>query len=128
MQGMSEAKAAERLMSYGLNELTPPVTTSEWVKFGRTLVGGFALLLWAGAILCFMAFVIQYIQMNGNDVPQDNVSAAAAAAAAAAVTTLLQCYATSYLSPLIQESCTIVKMTARCADKSKQTAYSHTST
>ena len=73
-QGMSEAKAADRLMLYGLNELTPPVTTSEWVKFGRTLVGGFALLLWAGSILCFGAFVIQWIKMNGNDVPQDNVS------------------------------------------------------
>jgi len=71
---MSESKAAERLMSYGLNELTPPATTSEWVKFGRTLVVGFALLLWAGAILCFMAFAIQWIKMGGNDVPQDNVS------------------------------------------------------
>jgi len=79
---MSEAKAADRLMLYGLNELTAPATTSEWVKFGRTLVGGFALLLWAGAILCFMAFIIQYLQMKGNDVPQDNVSASAAATAA----------------------------------------------
>jgi len=61
-------------MTYGLNELTPPATTSEWVKFGRTLVGGFALLLWAGAILCLMAYTIQYIQMGGNDVPQDYVS------------------------------------------------------
>jgi len=74
LQGMTEAKAADRLMTYGLNELTPPATTSELVKFGRTLVGGFALLLWAGAVLCFTAFIIQWVQMNGNDVPQDNVS------------------------------------------------------
>jgi len=72
-QGLSERKAADRLLLYGLNELTPPVTTSEWVKFGQTLVGGFALLLWAGAILCFMSYIIQYIQMSGSDVPQDNV-------------------------------------------------------
>ena len=73
-QGLSEEKSADRLMMYGLNELTPPATTSEWVKFGRTLVGGFALLLWAGAFLCCFAYVIQYIQMGGSSVPQDYVS------------------------------------------------------
>jgi len=61
-------------MLYGLNELTPPATTPEWVKFGRTLIGGFALLLWAGSVLCLMAYVIQYVQFGGNFVPQDNVS------------------------------------------------------
>jgi len=73
-QGLSEEKAADLLELYGLNELTPPMTTSEWVKFGRTLVGGFALLLWAGALLCVMAYIIQYIQRSGSSVPQDNVS------------------------------------------------------
>jgi len=73
-QGLTEEKAADRLELYGLNELTPPVSTSEWVKFGRTLVGGFALLLWAGAVLCSMAYVVQYIQMGGSSVPQDYVS------------------------------------------------------
>ena len=62
------------MMLYGLNELTPPVTMSEWVKFGKTLVGGFALLLWAGAVLCFMAYIIEYIRMSGSDVSKDNVS------------------------------------------------------
>jgi len=60
-------------MTHGLNELTPPATTSEWVKFGRTLVGGFALLLWAGALLCIFAYFIQLIQF-GSSVPQDYVS------------------------------------------------------
>jgi len=72
-QGLSEDKAAERLLRDGLNELTPPVTTSEWVKFGRTLVGGFALLLWAGAFLCCFAYIIQLIQLGGGGVPQDYV-------------------------------------------------------
>jgi len=72
-QGLSEEKAAERLLRNGLNELTPPVTTSEWVKFGRTLVGGFALLLWAGAFLCCFAYIIQLIQFGGSNVPQDYV-------------------------------------------------------
>nr|KAG5691923.1 hypothetical protein BaRGS_000632 [Batillaria attramentaria] len=41
------------------NSLTPPKTTPEWVKFCKQLFGGFALLLWIGAILCFIAYSIQ---------------------------------------------------------------------
>lgn len=43
----------------GPNALTPPKTTPEWVKFCKNLFGGFALLLWIGAILCFIAYGIQ---------------------------------------------------------------------
>lgn len=39
--------------------MTPPKTTPEWVKFCKNLFGGFALLLWIGAILCFIAYSIQ---------------------------------------------------------------------
>ena len=44
---------------YGPNALTPPPTTPEWVKFLQALFGGFALLLWLGAGLCFLAYAIQ---------------------------------------------------------------------
>ncbi|KAF3839279.1 hypothetical protein F7725_017996, partial [Dissostichus mawsoni] len=37
----------------------PPPTTPEWVKFCRQLFGGFSVLLWTGAILCFLAYAIQ---------------------------------------------------------------------
>ncbi|NXC78424.1 AT1A2 ATPase, partial [Anhinga anhinga] len=37
----------------------PPPTTPEWVKFCRQLFGGFSILLWIGAILCFLAYGIQ---------------------------------------------------------------------
>ena len=43
----------------GPNALTPPKTTPEWIKFCKNLFGGFALLLWIGAILCFVAYTIQ---------------------------------------------------------------------
>ena len=43
----------------GPNALTPPPTTPEWVKFCRQLFSGFALLLWIGAILCFITFAIK---------------------------------------------------------------------
>eukprot|EP00064_Thunnus_orientalis_P010714 superscaffoldBa00001480_g10741 len=59
VQGLTNAKAAEYLARDGLNALTPPPTTPEWVKFCRQLFGGFSILLWIGAILCFLAYAIQ---------------------------------------------------------------------
>lgn len=58
-QGLSHAKAKENLERDGPNALTPPRTTPEWIKFCKNLFGGFALLLWIGAILCFIAYGIQ---------------------------------------------------------------------
>ncbi|WAR04160.1 AT1A-like protein [Mya arenaria] len=55
----------------GPNELTPPKTTPEWLKFCKQLFGGFALLLWLGAILCFIAYSIQASAMD--HVPGDNL-------------------------------------------------------
>uniref|UniRef100_A0A6Q2XHX3 Sodium/potassium-transporting ATPase subunit alpha n=1 Tax=Esox lucius TaxID=8010 RepID=A0A6Q2XHX3_ESOLU len=59
VQGLTNAKAAEYLIRDGPNCLTPPPTTPEWVKFCRQLFGGFSILLWTGAILCFLAYAIQ---------------------------------------------------------------------
>ncbi|KAM3613554.1 uncharacterized protein V6R79_001321 [Siganus canaliculatus] len=59
VQGLTNAKAAEFLIRDGPNALTPPPTTPEWVKFCRQLFGGFSILLWIGAILCFLAYAIQ---------------------------------------------------------------------
>ncbi|KFO75001.1 Sodium/potassium-transporting ATPase subunit alpha-2, partial [Cuculus canorus] len=58
-QGLTNARAAEILVQHGPNALTPPPTTPEWVKFCRQLFGGFSILLWIGAILCFLAYSIQ---------------------------------------------------------------------
>uniref|UniRef100_A0A8C6WXF3 Sodium/potassium-transporting ATPase subunit alpha n=1 Tax=Neogobius melanostomus TaxID=47308 RepID=A0A8C6WXF3_9GOBI len=52
-------QAAEILARDGPNALTPPPTTPEWVKFCRQLFGGFSILLWIGAVLCFLAYSIQ---------------------------------------------------------------------
>ncbi|XP_062912795.1 sodium/potassium-transporting ATPase subunit alpha-3b [Mobula hypostoma] len=59
VQGLTHAKAAEFLQRDGPNALTPPPTTPEWIKFCRQLFGGFSILLWIGAILCFLAYGIQ---------------------------------------------------------------------
>uniref|UniRef100_A0A3P8XJG0 Sodium/potassium-transporting ATPase subunit alpha n=1 Tax=Esox lucius TaxID=8010 RepID=A0A3P8XJG0_ESOLU len=60
-QGLTSAQAREILLRDGPNTLTPPPTTPEWVKFCRQLFGGFSMLLWIGAILCFLAYTIQAV-------------------------------------------------------------------
>jgi sodium/potassium-transporting ATPase subunit alpha len=56
--GLSSEEAARRLERDGLNQLTPPPVTPLWLKFVMHLFGGFAILLWVGAILCFIVYGI----------------------------------------------------------------------
>jgi len=70
-QGLSDAEAAKRIERDGYNELTPPKTTPEWIKFCRNLFGGFSTLLWVGAILCFIAYSIETI--SNEDPVEDNL-------------------------------------------------------
>ncbi|CAB1327022.1 unnamed protein product, partial [Coregonus sp. 'balchen'] len=58
-RGLSSVRAKDILLRDGPNTLTPPRTTPEWVKFCKQLFGGFCMLLWIGAVLCFMAHIIQ---------------------------------------------------------------------
>jgi sodium/potassium-transporting ATPase subunit alpha len=59
----------------GPNALSPPKTTPEWVKFCRQMFGGFAMLLWLGAILCFIAHGISVATFE--DAANDNVKTSA---------------------------------------------------
>lgn len=72
VQGLTPARVQEILARDGPNSLTPPPTTPEWVKFCRQLFGGFSLLLWIGAILCFLAYGIQ--AATEEEPNNDNVS------------------------------------------------------
>jgi len=69
--GHSETRAKEILARDGPNALTPPKTTPEWVKFCKVLFTGFSLLLWIGAILCYIAYGIQASQEEAP--PGDNL-------------------------------------------------------
>ncbi|XP_029428993.1 potassium-transporting ATPase alpha chain 2 [Rhinatrema bivittatum] len=71
LKGLTSARAAEILARDGPNALTPPKGTPEIIKFLKQMVGGFSLLLWAGAILCWIAYGIQYAQ--DNTVAKDNL-------------------------------------------------------
>ena len=64
-RGLTSAKAKSNLERDGPNALTPPPKTPEWVKFLQCLFGGFALLLWTGAVLCFVAYTIQVSVFTG---------------------------------------------------------------
>lgn len=71
---MTTAQAKAIFERDGPNALTPPKTTPEWVKFCKNLFGGFSMLLWVGAILCFVAYSIEV--STEEDVLGDNVSGA----------------------------------------------------
>merc|ERR1712165_415389 len=69
--GLTTTQAQAGIEQYGLNQLTPPPTTPEWVKFCQNLFSGFACLLWLGAILCFLAYGIQASAYE--EPPDDNL-------------------------------------------------------
>jgi len=71
VKGLSDAQAKIAFDRDGPNCLSPPKTTPEWVKFCKNLFGGFALLLWAGAFLCFLAYGIT--EATYDDAPKDNL-------------------------------------------------------
>lgn len=62
--GLIEQQVLKNQDRFGLNQLTPPPSTSEWVKLSRQLFGGFACLLWVGAIFCEVAFIIDLLHSN----------------------------------------------------------------
>jgi len=62
--GLTKETVAKRLEMDGPNKLTPPATIPEWLKLVHTQTGFFALLLWAGAILCFVGYGLKNEQDN----------------------------------------------------------------
>nr|CAH0111942.1 unnamed protein product [Daphnia galeata] len=69
--GLTSQQAKANLERDGPNCLTPPKTTPEWIKFCKQLFGGFSMLLWVGAILCYVAYAIEYSQ--NPDILGDNL-------------------------------------------------------
>ncbi|KAJ6650148.1 Sodium/potassium-transporting ATPase subunit alpha [Pseudolycoriella hygida] len=67
--GLSHAQAKANLERDGPNTLTPPRETPEWIKFCKTMFGGFAMLLWIGCVLCLIAYSIQ---ASTSDEPSDD--------------------------------------------------------
>merc|ERR1712180_173145 len=89
-QGLTDAAAAAGLAQYGLNQLIPPPTTPEWIKFCQCLFSGFAMLLWLGAILCFLAYGIQASAYE--EPPDDNLYLGIVLSAVVTVTGIFSYY------------------------------------
>ncbi|XP_021915175.1 sodium/potassium-transporting ATPase subunit alpha [Zootermopsis nevadensis] len=98
--GLTHAKAKENLERDGPNALTPPRQTPEWVKFCKNLFGGFALLLWIGAILCFIAYSIQASTVE--EPADDNLFLGIVLAAVVIVTGIFSYYQESKSSKIME--------------------------
>lgn len=59
LNGLTQEQAHEIWLRDGPNRLTEVRGSSKWVKFCKNIFGGFATLLWVGALLCFFAYSIQ---------------------------------------------------------------------
>ncbi|KNC84720.1 hypothetical protein SARC_03061 [Sphaeroforma arctica JP610] len=71
-KGITVAEAERRIEKYGFNALTPPEQTPKWILFMRELTTPFALVLWAAALLCFVAFIVQQTGSEGYTNPLGN--------------------------------------------------------
>merc|ERR1711970_416545 len=99
-QGLTDTQAAKGLAEHGKNELTPPPTTPEWVKFCQCLFSGFAMLLWLGAFLCFLAYGIQASAYE--EPPDDNLYLGVVLSAVVTVTGIFSYYQESKSAKIME--------------------------
>ena len=62
--GLKPQQISEARSAFGNNVLTPPKEKSALLRFLAELTGLFAILLWVGAILCFVAYALDRITEN----------------------------------------------------------------
>jgi len=98
--GLTDAQALKGLQEHGPNALTPPPTTPEWVKFCRCLFSGFSLLLWLGAVLCFLAYGIQASAYE--EPPDDNLYLGIVLSAVVTVTGIFSYYQESKSAKIME--------------------------
>ena len=98
--GLTAAQAKANLERDGPNALTPPPTTPEWVKFLRALFGGFAMLLWLGAGLCFLAYSIQASTLE--EPPDDNLYLGVVLSAVVIITGIFSYYQESKSAKIME--------------------------
>merc|ERR1712123_337538 len=104
--GLTAAQAKANTERDGPNRLTPPPTTPEWIKFCQNLFGGFAMLLWLGAVLCFLAYGIQ--ASTYEEPPDDNLYLGIVLTAVVVVTGIFSYYQESKSSKIMESFANMV--------------------
>ncbi len=110
--GLTEAQAKANLERDGPNALTPPPSTPEWIKFCQNLFGGFAMLLWLGAILCFLAYSIQATTFE--EPPDDNLYLGIVLTGVVVVTGIFSYYQESKSTKIMKSFQNMVPQYALC--------------
>jgi len=118
--GLTQEKYEEVFAREGPNKLTPPKTTPEWIKFCKQLFGGFATLLWIGAILCFIAYGIQVSKYV--DPPEDNVYLGAVLTFVVVVTGIFAYYQEAKSAAIMESFKKMVPQTASVIRGGKRSA------
>merc|ERR1712198_187916 len=111
-EGLTDDQVAKGIREHGLNQLTPPPTTPEWIKFCQCLFSGFAMLLWFGAILCFLAYGIQASAYE--EPPDDNLYLGIVLSAVVTVTGIFSYYQESKSAAIMESFKNLVPQYALC--------------
>ena len=98
--GLTPEQARDILARDGPNALTPVKKVSEWVRFSKNLFGGFAMLLWIGAFLCFVAYGIQLGSQE--EVINDNLYLGLVLAAVVVITGVFSYYQEAKSSQIME--------------------------
>merc|ERR1711971_467867 len=110
--GLTDDQAEKGLKEHGKNALTPPPTTPEWIKFCQCLFSGFAMLLWLGAFLCFLAYGIQASAYE--EPPDDNLYLGVVLTAVVTVTGIFSYYQESKSAAIMESFKNLVPQYALC--------------
>merc|ERR1712127_586841 len=110
--GLTTEQAKQKFEEHGPNALTPPPTTPEWIKFCKNLFSGFAMLLWTGAILCFVAYSIQASAFE--EPPDDNLYLGVVLTAVVTVTGVFSYYQESKSAKIMESFKNLVPQYALC--------------
>ena len=110
--GLNASQAKTNYEKFGPNALTPPPSTPEWIKFLQALFGGFAMLLWLGAGLCFIAYGIQASTME--QPPDDNLYLGIVLTAVVVITGIFSYYQESKSSKIMESFKNMVPQYALC--------------
>merc|ERR1712076_361507 len=98
--GLTDDQVEAGIKDHGKNQLTPPPTVPEWVKFCKCLFSGFAMLLWLGAFLCFLAYSIQASAYE--EPPDDNLYLGVVLSAVVTVTGIFSYYQESKSAKIME--------------------------